>query len=146
MDSLILFHMKSLILLGNCFGYFGYHPGSPEENNSVLGRFFWVLGLFFGTMGSLSNFLDSKSDILFFQFLQFFDSILRGCGQVSIFLPLLFRFIGFNHVTFQKVLFLNNPITGLIIIVALFLSSTWLATASLLGLFCSTIWSYLLGM
>ena len=57
--------------------------------------------------------------------LKFFDAFLRGAGQVML---------------------CNNPIGGAIAIGALFASSAWVACMALLGLFCSTLAAYLLGV
>jgi urea transporter len=43
-------------------------------------------------------------------------------------------------------MFLNNPVTGLIIIAALFISDLWLAICALIGLFSSTTMALLLGV
>lgn len=54
----------------------------------------------------------------------FIDSCLRGVGQV---------------------VFMNNPITGLAILVALFVASPWLGSAGTIGLVVSTVTAALLG-
>jgi urea transporter len=43
-------------------------------------------------------------------------------------------------------MFLNNPVTGLVIIAALFISDLWLAICALVGLFSSTTVAYLMGV
>jgi urea transporter len=57
--------------------------------------------------------------------LAFVDSCLRGVGQV---------------------VFMNNPITGLAILVALFVAEAWLGFAGVLGLVVSTLTALFLGM
>ncbi len=55
----------------------------------------------------------------------FVDYCLRGVGQV---------------------VFMNNPVTGLLILVGMFIASTWLGTAAIIGLVVSTLVGILLGM
>jgi len=57
--------------------------------------------------------------------LSFVDSCLRGVGQVC---------------------FMNNPITGLAILVAMFVAEAWLGFAGALGLVVSTLSAILIGM
>ena len=57
--------------------------------------------------------------------LAFVDSCLRGVGQVC---------------------FMNNPVTGLAIIVAMFVGEAWLGFAGVLGLAVSTLAAILIGM
>src|SRR3954470_23883800 len=56
---------------------------------------------------------------------EFIDSCLRGVGQVC---------------------FMNNPITGLAIIVAMFIGESWLGFAGLLGVVTSTLAAIVIGM
>jgi hypothetical protein len=71
----------SMVALAHCFNKLGYEP-DEEHPKTMLGEFFATVGLLVGTMAASSRFLDSKSNILFY-ILQYFDSILRGSGQVS---------------------------------------------------------------
>jgi urea transporter len=57
--------------------------------------------------------------------LDFIDSCLRGVGQVC---------------------FMNNPVTGLAIVVAMFVGEPWLGFAGVLGLVVSTLSAVLIGM
>jgi hypothetical protein len=58
-------------------------------------------------------------------FLMFLDALLRGAGQVMM---------------------CNNPISGAIAIGAIFAANTWIAVMACLGLLCSTLTAYLLGV
>jgi urea transporter len=57
--------------------------------------------------------------------LEFVDACLRGVGQVC---------------------FMNNPITGLAILVAMFVGEAWLGAAGVLGVVVSTATAYVIGM
>jgi urea transporter len=57
--------------------------------------------------------------------LDFVDSCLRGVGQVC---------------------FMNNPVTGLLILVAMFVGEVWLGFAGMLGLVVSTLTAIAIGM
>ena len=57
--------------------------------------------------------------------LDFIDSCLRGVGQVC---------------------FMNNPITGLAILVAMFVAEPWLGFAGVVGVVVSTLSAVLIGM
>ncbi len=58
-------------------------------------------------------------------FLEFIDACLRGVGQVC---------------------FMNNPITGLAILVAMFVAEAWLGFAGVLGVVVSTLAAVVIGM
>jgi urea transporter len=58
-------------------------------------------------------------------FLEFIDACLRGVGQVC---------------------FMNNPITGLAILVGMFVAGTWLGVAGVLGVVVSTLAAVAIGM
>jgi urea transporter len=72
-----------------------------------------------GTMPGWGERLDGNP------FLSFIDSCLRGVGQVC---------------------FMNNPITGLAILVAMFVGEAWLGFAGALGLVVSTLAAIAIGM
>jgi urea transporter len=72
-----------------------------------------------GTMPGFAERVDDNP------FLAFVDSCLRGIGQVC---------------------FMNNPITGLAILVAMFVAEPWLGFAGALGLVVSTLSAIVIGM
>src|SRR5687768_15418425 len=72
-----------------------------------------------GTMPGLAARVDGNPP------LEFVDSCLRGVGQVC---------------------FMNNPVTGLAILVAMFVAEAWLGFAGVLGLAVSTLTAILIGM
>lgn len=72
-----------------------------------------------GTMPAFAESVDDNP------FLAFVDSCLRGVGQVC---------------------FMNNPITGLAILVAMFVAEPWLGFAGALGLVVSTLAAIVIGM
>jgi urea transporter len=72
-----------------------------------------------GTMPAWSERVDGNPA------LAFADSCLRGVGQVC---------------------FMNNPVTGLLILVAMFVAEAWLGFAGVLGLVVSTLTAILIGM
>jgi urea transporter len=75
--------------------------------------------LFDGTMTDVGSRADANP------LLAFLDSCLRGVGQV---------------------VFMNNPLTGLAILVAMFVHEAWLGFAGVLGLAVSTLAAILIGM
>jgi urea transporter len=75
--------------------------------------------MFDGTMVDASQRADANP------FLAFVDSCLRGVGQV---------------------VFMNNPLTGLAILVAMFVHEAWLGFAGVLGLVVSTLAAIVIGM
>ena len=72
-----------------------------------------------GTMPGFAERVDDNP------FLAFVDSCLRGIGQVC---------------------FMNNPVTGLAILVAMFVAEPWLGFAGALGLVVSTLSAIVIGM
>ena len=72
-----------------------------------------------GTMPGFAERVDDNP------FLAFIDSCLRGVGQVC---------------------FMNNPVTGLAILVAMFVAEPWLGFAGALGLVVSTLSAIVIGM
>ena len=72
-----------------------------------------------GTMPAFSEQADGNP------LLAFIDSCLRGVGQVC---------------------FMNNPVTGLAILVAMFVAEPWLGFAGVLGVVVSTLAAIVIGM
>jgi urea transporter len=72
-----------------------------------------------GTMPALNERVDGNP------FLAFVDSCLRGVGQVC---------------------FMNNPVTGLAILIAMFVAEGWLGFAGALGVVASTLTAVLVGI
>ncbi len=72
-----------------------------------------------GTMSDWSESIEGNAPV------EFVDSCLRGVGQVC---------------------FMNNPITGLAILVAMFVAEPWLGFAGVLGVAVSTLAAILIGM
>eukprot|EP00005_Dracoamoeba_jomungandri_P005391 CAMPEP_0174257402 /NCGR_PEP_ID=MMETSP0439-20130205/6541_1 /TAXON_ID=0 /ORGANISM="Stereomyxa ramosa, Strain Chinc5" /LENGTH=517 /DNA_ID=CAMNT_0015340473 /DNA_START=1623 /DNA_END=3176 /DNA_ORIENTATION=+ len=121
LDKLLLF------LFGCCYTL--QLDGEKLEKKKHLRPMMNIIGWFIGTMPELEVFLNRRFKHqplnIFFYFAIFMSSCLRGSGQV---------------------LFLNNPLTGLIILGSLFIDSAWLGFCSILGLFFATLFAFFLGI
>nr|DBA23767.1 TPA: hypothetical protein GDO54_014649 [Pyxicephalus adspersus] len=91
---------------------------SPSHCSSGLGLFCTAIHYISGEMKEFGNWLKDKPIIF-----QFIDWVLRGASQV---------------------MFVNNPLSGLIIIAALFLQNPWWAIAGCLATVVSTLSALLL--
>ncbi|XP_040192140.1 urea transporter 1 isoform X2 [Rana temporaria] len=91
---------------------------SPNHCSSSLGLFCTAIHYISGEMKEFGNWLKDKPIIF-----QFIDWVLRGASQV---------------------MFVSNPLSGLIIIAALFLQNPWWAIAGCLGTAVSTLTALLL--
>nr|CAA73322.1 ADH-regulated urea transporter [Pelophylax lessonae] len=91
---------------------------SPNHCSSGLGFFCTAIHYISGEMKEFGNWLKDKPIIF-----QFIDWVLRGASQV---------------------MFVSNPLSGLIIIAALFLQNPWWAIAGCLGTAVSTLTALLL--
>ncbi|XP_073474897.1 urea transporter 2-like isoform X2 [Aquarana catesbeiana] len=91
---------------------------SPNHCSSSLGLFCTAIHYISGEMKEFGNWLKDKPIIF-----QFIDWVLRGASQV---------------------MFVSNPLSGLIIIAALFLQNQWWAIAGCLGTSVSTLTALLL--